>query len=62
MRIIDDVNNGFNQQPFLRKLSTQLDLTSAFNRVEHISLLKIMDEIGVPSFLGLFYCGFLNDH
>ncbi len=62
MRIIADVNNGFNQQPFLRTLATQLDLTSAFNRVEHLSLLEIMDNIGIPSCFGLFDHEFLSDH
>ena len=61
MRLVADVNNGFNEQPFLRTLMTQLDLKSAFNRVDNLCLFDIMDGIGIPSTFGKFYLGFLND-
>jgi hypothetical protein len=54
IRLVVDVNNGFNHNPFLRTPAIKLDLTSAFNKVE-------MDELGIPSCFGLFYRGFLTD-
>ena len=61
MRLVADVNNGFNEYPFHRTLAAQLDLTSAFNKVEHLCLLDIMDDLGIPSCFGKFYKGFLNN-
>ena len=61
MRLVADVNNGFNQEPFQRTLAEKLDLTSAFNKVDHECLLDIMNNIGIPSCFGKFYKGFLND-
>jgi potassium voltage-gated channel Eag-related subfamily H protein 8 len=61
MRIVGDINNGFNKKPFHRTLATQLDLTSAFNKVRHRDLLIIMKSIKIPSCFGKFYFGFLRD-
>ena len=61
MRLVADVNNGFNQLPSQRTLAEKLDLTSAFNKVDHECLLDIMDNIGIPACFGKFYRGFLND-
>ena len=58
-RLVADINNGFNEQPPHRTIAVQLDLTSAFNKVEHLGLLAIMDELGIPACFGRFYRGFL---
>ena len=61
MRLVADVNNGFNQEPFQQTLAEKLDLASAFNKVDHECLLDNMDNIGIPLCFGKFYRGFLNN-
>ena len=52
---------GFNKNPFECTLAIKLDLTSAFNHVEHNKLLEIMIDLGLSSCYVKFYKGFLTD-
>ena len=64
MRLVADVNAGFNQQEdgtFLRTLAIKFDFTSAFNLLDHDGLLDIMDDVGIPPCFGRFYRGFLQN-
>jgi hypothetical protein len=52
MRLIADVHLGFETKPFLRTVVTTLDLSSAFNRVDHLKLLDLFDKLGIPPVYG----------
>ena len=59
IRLVAKINNGFNNS--LSTLAIKLDLTSAFNHVEHDKLLQIMINLNLPQRYVKFYKGFLND-
>jgi len=61
MRLVSDVMLGFEAQPHLRTVVASLDLASAFNRVDHVHVLNIFQELGIPPVYGCFYHGFLQD-
>jgi hypothetical protein len=61
MRLISDVHLGFETKPFLRTVVTTLDLSSAFNRVDHLKLLDLFDKLGIPPVYGRFYRSFLSN-
>ena len=39
MRMVSDINEGFEKNPFLRTLAVKLELKSAYNSVDHLHLL-----------------------
>ena len=61
MRLVSDVLSGFQHKPHLRTVLASLDLTSAYNRVDHLSLLDIFCELDIPPVYARFYKGFLTD-
>jgi hypothetical protein len=61
MRLISDVHLGFETKPFLRIIVTTLDLSSAFNRVDHLKLLDLFQELHIPPIYARFYKAFLLD-
>ncbi len=61
MRLVADINNGFNHNPFFRTLAVELDQMSAFNKVKHDGLLDTMEELTIPLCYGRFYKGFLSE-
>jgi len=52
---------GFEAKPHLRTVVASLDLSSAYNRVDHDELLNIFCKLNIPPVYGLFYKGFLED-
>jgi hypothetical protein len=61
MRLISDVHLGFQNKPFLRTIVTTLDLSSAFNRVDHLKLLDLFRELHIPPIYARFYKAFLSN-
>jgi len=62
MQLESDVMLGFEANPHLRIIVATLDLTSAFNRVDHLELLNIFRELCIPPIYGRFYHVFLHNH
>lgn len=60
MRLIGEVHLGFQQHPSLRTVLAQLDLKSAYNRVDHWLLLHTMTKLNIPPVYIQFYKGFLS--
>jgi len=52
---------GFEAKPHLRTVVASLDLSSAYNRVDHDELLNIFCKLDITPVYGLFYKGFLED-
>ena len=61
MRLVSDVHLGFEAKPHLRTLTAKLDLTSAYNRVDHLRLLKIFADLHIPPVYARFYRSFLHN-
>ena len=55
-----EVQQGFEALPALRMVLVQLDLTSAYNHVEHTELLHIFAKLKIPAVYARFYSGFLS--
>ena len=60
IRLVVDINMGFNKKPFEYTLLLKLDLISAFNHIEHNKLLEIMINVSLPPCFVKFHKGFLN--
>ena len=61
MKLISDIHLGFQQKPALHTVLGKLDLSSAYNRVEHTHLLALFHQLGLPPIYTRFYHGFLHD-
>jgi hypothetical protein len=62
MQLVSDVMLGFEAKPHLHTVVATLDLTSAFNHVDHLELLNVFQELSIPPIYGQFYHGFLHNH
>lgn len=60
IRLIGDIDIGFQAKPALRTVLAQLDLKSAYNRVDHWHLLHIMCNLQLPPVYIRLYKGFLR--
>ena len=60
MRLVAEISHGFEAKPALRTVLAQLDLTSAYNRVDHYKLLDIFRKLAIPPVYARFYRGFLR--
>jgi len=61
MQLVSDIHLGFQQKPALCTVLAKLDLSSAYNRVEHTHLLDLFRQLGLPPIFARFYHGFLHD-
>ena len=61
-RLIAEIQEGFEKKkPHIRTLMGKLDLSSAYNRVDHSHLIDIMADLGIPPCYGKFFHSFLQD-
>ena len=60
MQLVAEVQQGFEALPTLWMVLVQLDLTSAYNHVEHTELLHIFAKLKIPAIYARFYSGFLS--
>ena len=61
MRLVSDVQQGFECRPALRTVLAQLDLAKAYDRVDYLQLLDTFRQLCLPPVYARFYKGFLND-
>ena len=62
LRLTDSVMNGFQQKrPHERTLATLVDFSRAFDRVDHNILLSILEKMGLPSRICVFFAKLLKD-
>ena len=61
LRLVSDVQEGFHKEPFHRTLSCLVDLSRAFDKVNHEKLLKQFKVLGISPCYAKWYLGFLRD-
>ena len=61
MRLVANISQGFEATPAKRTLVAQLDLSKAYDKVNHLKLLDAFRQLAIPPVYARFYKGFLAD-
>ena len=61
MQLVAEIHQGFEALPALRTILAQLNLSLAYNRVDHDKLFAIFEELHIPPVYARFYFGFLSN-
>ena len=62
MHLVSDIHQGFQAKSHLRTVLATFDLSSVFNRVEHIHLIYLFSQLVILPVYACFYQSFLCHH
>ena len=60
LRLVHDAHEGFNSNPSKKTLATLVDLSRAFDKVDHNKLLSEFDKLNIPSCYAKWFRSFLT--